>query len=356
MSNDVDANRLGSPLDAYDALLVVSFGGPEAPDEVVPFLENVTRGSGIPRERLEVVGEHYFLFGGRSPINDQTKALAAAVDEELERRGTPLPVVLGNRNWRPYVTDAIHELQQAGHRKVLMLSTSAFPSYSGCRSYLESVAEALDLRGADIQVHRVGNYGLDSGFVAANAAAVRAARDELPGARIIFVTHSIPVAMNDTSGPESAKGAYLGWHRDTASQVMSSLGLDEEYDLVFCSRSGPPHQPWLEPDVNDHLEVLAESGLREVILAPIGFISDHMEVIYDLDTQARDTCADLGVAMVRAATAGTHPDFVAALVDRIEDRARRADSPAACDGGSCAGGCLGDCCPNLRRPDTAAID
>lgn len=336
-----------------DAVLLVSFGGPEAPDEVVPFLENVTRGTGIPKSRLATVGEHYFLFGGRSPINDQNKALIAALEAELARRGLDIPVYWGNRNWRPYTADAVQQLVADGHRRVAMVTTSAYPSYSGCRSYREELARVLgespDLDVIDVR--RIGNYGLDEGFVAANAEAVQAQLTALPGARLVFVTHSIPTPMSESSGPDG--NAYVTWHQQVATRVARTVGVDD-FDLVYCSRSGRPEQPWLEPDVNDHLRELHAAGTTSVVLAPIGFVSDHMEVVYDLDTQARETCDGLGMAMGRAATAGTNPVFVATLVDRIMATADQRDP--ACNDGVCATPCGAEsCCPNLRRPETPAI-
>lgn len=344
------------PLAPYDALWLVSFGGPEKADEVVDFLEVVTRGSGIPRERLATVGEHYFLFGGRSPINDQNRALIAALHDELARRGADLPIHWGNRNWHPFVDESLDEAVAAGHRRLLMLTTSAYPSYAGCRSYREAVAEALAGRQG-VRVDRVGNYGLSDGFVGANADALRAALAELPGARVVFVTHSIPTDMDGTSGDEDHRGAYTQWHREVAGRVAASAGAGD-FDLVFCSRSGRPGQPWLEPDVNDHLEELHARGVERVVLAPIGFVSDHMEVVYDLDTQARETCERLGIEMVRCATAGTAPRFVAALADLV--LARAAQARDAAEAGCAlwtADGCGGPgCCPNLKAPQAPAID
>ena len=342
----------------FDALLLLSFGGPEAPEEVMPFLENVTRGTGIPRERLAEVGEHYFLFGGRSPINAQNRALIDALRKELHGRGVPVPIYWGNRNWRPFVADALGALIADGHRTVRVLTTSAYPSYSGCRSYREDLAGALgalsDLPD-DLVLTRVGNYGLDESFVAANALALSAALRELPGARIVYVTHSIPTTMNETSGPSG--GAYLRWHEEVARRVTASAAPGADHDLVFCSRSGRPGQPWLEPDVNDHLRDLAGRGVSRVVLAPIGFVSDHMEVIFDLDTQARETCDAEGISMVRAATAGVLPGFVRGLVDRVLAAGRDAERPADGCGGFCVSPCgARECCPNPRRPETAAVD
>lgn len=348
-STDAPTNSLAP----YDAILLVSFGGPEKPDEVVDFLEVVTRGSGIPRSRLATVGEHYFLFGGRSPINDQNKALMAALEHELAGRGNTVPIHWGNRNWHPFIDEAVQGLAAQGHRRVLMLTTSAYPSYSGCRSYREAMAESLAKHAPDLVVDRIGNYALEDGFLDANAAALRQVLEELPGARVVFVTHSIPTDMAGASGAPEARGAYVTWHEEVARRVHAAQGLADDYDLVYCSRSGRPDQPWLEPDVNDHLAALKERGVDRVVLAPIGFISDHMEVIYDLDTQARQTCQELGITMARAATAGVAETFVAMLADRLVERAAQAR-----EGGTlpCAKGCGGTgCCPNPRDPRTPAI-
>ncbi len=334
-----------------DAVLLLSFGGPETPEEVLPFLENVTRGTGIPRARLTQVGAHYSLFGGRSPINDQNRALIAALHQELSTRGHDLPVYWGNRNWQPFIRDAVEQLVREGRRRVRVVVTSAYPSYSGCRSYREDMAAAIAaVPGADeIVFERIGNYGLDDGFVHANVDALRSALTDLPGARVVFVTHSIPTPMNQTSGP--AGGAYIAWHEEVARRIAAVVPQAADHDLVFCSRSGRPGSPWLEPDVNDHLESLAARGVEKVVLAPIGFVSDHMEVIYDLDTQAADTCQRLGIKMVRAATAGVAPGFVSGLADRIT-----AELETDTSGAQCTTPCqFPGCCANLRAPATPAI-
>lgn len=350
--SDVSSRPAESRGGGIDAILLLSFGGPETDDEVVPFLENVTRGTGIPRSRLAQVGEHYYLFGGRSPINDQNRALIDALHERLGVLGHDLPIYWGNRNWRPFVKEAVERIVADGRRRVRIVVTSAYPSYSGCRSYREDMAAAIaEVPGAEsVSWERIGHYGLDDGFVDTNADALRAALDRLPGARVVFVTHSIPTPMNETSGPQGH--AYLSWHEEVARRIALRVPEADDHDLVFCSRSGRPGQPWLEPDVNDHLRRLAESGVTSVVLAPIGFVSDHMEVIYDLDTQARQTCRELGIRMERAATAGVTPAFVNGLVDRI---LADLDRPGAVPG-ECRTPCTCDaCCANLQRADTPAI-
>lgn len=321
----------------YDALLLYSFGGPDKPEDVVPFLRNVTAGKGIPDSRLEEVGEHYYRFGGKSPINEQNLALKAALEAELAARGIDLPVVWGNRNWAPYTNDAIDELEAMGAQRAVALVTSAYSSYSGCRQYREDLALTLDKRGqlgpdgsTGIQFDKVRSYFNHPGFVRANIDAVVegfAKLAETGGdaakARLVFVTHSIPDTMEAASGVGHA--TYSDQHRSVArlvaAAVSESLGHDVGWDLAFCSRSGPPSQPWLEPDVNDHLTALAAEGTTDVVLSPIGFVSDHMEVAYDLDTEALATAKELGITAVRAGTVGTRAPFVQGLVDLLLERA-----------------------------------
>ncbi len=366
-----------SDLEPYDALLLVSFGGPEGPDDVLPFLQNVTRGRGIPDERLVEVGDHYSLFGGRSPINDQCRDLLAALRAELDDRGLAVPLFWGNRNWTPYLDDAFAELRAAGHRRVLAVVTSAYPSYSSCRQYRENLYAAVlassPAGAVDLEVDRLRHYAHHPGFVAANVDAVVDALDRLgAGAgdpRIVFVTHSIPDAMARTSGlfvdPTSdAPQGYRRWHESVAAAVTEEVqlrtGRSLGFDLVYCSRSGPPSQPWLEPDVNDHLRTLHEQGCSGVVVSPIGFISDHMEVIFDLDTEAAATAAEIGLPFVRAATAGVHPAFVGGLVDLMVERAAQARGleparPRRGDLDPAPVRCLPGCCPNLRAAGTPAL-
>ncbi|GAB3079807.1 ferrochelatase [Nocardioides zeae] len=348
----------------YDALLLVGFGGPEGPDDVVPFLENVTRGRGIPRERLVEVGQHYQLFGGRSPINDQNRALLAAIREDLAAAGIDLPVYWGNRNWDPYLDDVVTEMARDGVRRAAAFVTSAYSSYSSCRQYRENLAgarTAAEEAGLEAPVlDRFRVYFNHPGFVGPNVEAVLTALDGLPAevrdaARLVFVTHSIPTTMNDASGPEG--DAYRTQHLDLAEVVVAEVaartGVEHAWDLVYCSRSGPPQVPWLEPDVNDHLEALHADGVPGVVMAPIGFVSDHMEVIYDLDTEAMETARELGLPATRAGTAGVHPDFVALVRDLLLERAavERGGSPerAVCGAlGPRWDRCQPHCCANAR--------
>jgi ferrochelatase len=352
----------------YDAVLLLSFGGPEQPADVLPFLENVTRGRGIPAERLESVAEHYHRFGGRSPINDQNRALLAALRSELDARGLGVPVYWGNRNWHPYLLDTLRQARADGVRRVCVIVTSAYSSYSGCRQYREDLAAALvalaDEVGADEVpgIDKIRHYFNDPGFVAANVDAILAGLGQVPdGSRIAFVTHSVPTAMNDTAGIEG--GRYENQHRDVAATVAAAvgrrIGTKPEWDLVYCSRSGPPNQPWLEPDVNDHVRDLKDQGVPGVVVAPVGFISDHMEVAYDLDTEARETARAIGLPFVRTATVGTDSRFVAGLVDLVLERAAQArgeapERPTAGEAGPSWAVCPAGCCRNLHGDRPAA--
>ncbi len=352
----------------YDALLLVSFGGPEGPEDVMPFLENVTGGRGIPRERLADVAEHYYAVGGVSPINGQNRELIAAIEADLAAHGVDLPVYWGNRNWAPYLADTMRTVVDDGRTRVLALLTSAYSSYSGCRQYRENLAAAVEPLGDRApQIDRVRHYFNHPGFVETMTATTLAAIDELPEgvrgeARLVFVTHSVPVAMNDGSGPDG--GAYETQHRDVArlitAGVATARGGAPAYDLVYCSRSGPPSQPWLEPDVNDHLEALKESGAGAAVLVPIGFISDHMEVRHDLDTEALATAERVGLPCTRAGTVGTDARFVASIRDLVLERAAllRGEDVVRPALGSLGPGhdiCPAGCCPNLRDPDRPAL-
>jgi ferrochelatase len=350
-----------SPTDAvpdtapYDAFLLVSFGGPDRPEDVVPFLENVTRGRGIPRERLEEVGEHYFLFGGKSPINEINRTLLAEIRADLAAHGIDLPVYWGNRNWDPYLTDVVAEMKADGVTRAACFMTSAYSSYSSCRQYRENLADAsAAVEGAPV-LERLRGYSNHPGFVDPVVDAVVDAVREREDARIVFVTHSIPDSMNDGSGPQG--GAYLTQHRAVSAYVVHRVaeitGRSHDHDLVFCSRSGPPHVPWLEPDVNDHLEKLAAEGVRSVVLVPIGFVSDHMEVVYDLDTEALATAERLGLDAVRVPTSGTDPRFVAMVRDLLLERAavERGEEVRRASVGALAPSwdrCATRCCPNPR--------
>jgi ferrochelatase len=360
-------NPAGHPdVKPYDALLVLSFGGPEKPEDVVPFLENVTRGRGIPRERLEQVGQHYFLFGGRSPINDQNRALIAALEKDFADQGIDLPVYFGNRNWDPYLADTLEQMVADGVTRAAVFTTSAYSSWSSCRQYRENLFDASAATPGAPRLDRLRQYFNHPGFVEPVVDACVAALSELPDqgdrARLVFVTHSIPTEMAETSGGPANSGAYVRQHRsavdEVARRIRAVTGRAHRHDLVFCSRSGAPSTPWLEPDVNDHLEELATDGVSQVVLVPIGFVSDHMEVIYDLDTEAMATAERLGIRAVRAATSGTDERFVTMVRDLVLERAaaERGEDPERVAVGSLPAGpdlCAVGCCPNPRGPRPA---
>ena len=409
-------------MDTYDAIMLLSYGGPDGPDDVLPFMRNATRGRGIPDERLLQVAAHYKRFGGVSPINACNQRLIADLSEELARRGHDIPVGWGNRNWHPFVAEGLDELAQAGARRILVLPTSAYASYSGCRQYREDLAEAAealrdkwgtivlgaedssDNPDADIILDKVRPYYSTPGMASAQIASVRRAWEALAargadtsGIRLIFVTHSIPVSMEAGSSPfpfrpsiDEAAAASDGHVEQQGSEASSQTGTpateisyvaqhhalieaimpelrrvlgraDLGYDLVYCSRSGPPQARWLEPDINDFLEEVAgdASPLTGAVVVPIGFICDHMEVVYDLDTEAKETAARLGIPYERADTVATDPAFVSSLVDVLEERAAQArgenPSPVTVTGtGPFHTVCPSDCCLSPARPGHAS--
>lgn len=324
---------------AYDAVLLVSFGGPEGPDDVVPFLANVLRGRNVPEARQRAVAEQYQRFGGVSPINGHNRALLAALRRELHDHGPDLPVYWGNRNWHPLLTDTVGAMRDDGVTRALAFVTSAYSSYSSCRQYLEDISRARQAVGAGAPaIDKLRPFFNHPGFVEPSADRLRAALDEAgPDAPVLFSAHSIPQSMAATSDYE----LQLGEH---ARLVTERTGA-ADWQLVFQSRSGPPNQPWLEPDVRDVIAALAPAH-RRVVVAPIGFVCDHMEVVFDLDVQASEVAADLGVTLVRAATVGTDPRFVTMIrqlvTERLEAAAPRlalghlGPAPDACVSGCCA--------------------
>ena len=356
------------------ALLVLSFGGPEKAEQVVPFLENVTRGRGIPRARLEKVGEHYFTLGGRSPINDQNKQLIANVADELQRRGIDMPVYFGNRNWEPYAEDAIVQAARDGITRLFVFATSAWGGYSGCNQYQEDITRALEYcRQAGLTpptVHRLPQFHANPTFIATFAAAVDRARAELSEeqaaqADLVFTAHSVPNVADAAAGPHSLGGnlysqqvldasrliqhsssfagqpgsaADISWtgriarhepvggrgdgpaHTGVPAEIDMGPGTEYDVELVWQSRSGSPHTPWLEPDVCDHIEARAAAGNhRPIVLCPVGFITDHIEVMWDLDTEAKETAEEAGIPFVRVATPGLTDEFAAMVVDLLAE-------------------------------------
>jgi protoporphyrin/coproporphyrin ferrochelatase len=355
---------------SYDALVIVSFGGPDRPEDVLPFLENVTRGRNIPRERLLEVAEHYHHCGGRSPINDQNRALIAAVEHELATHGPKLPVYWGNRNWHPLLANTLRQMAADGVRRALAFVTSAYSSYSSCRQYLENIATAQAEVGPNApQIDKLRVFFNHPGFIEPMIENTRAAIEKIPierrsGAALVLTAHSIPAAMAANCRYEEQLSeacrlinARVGSLFAPAKAGAPASGAGEarvHWHLVYQSRSGPPHQPWLEPDINEFISSRhRHSPIKDIVIVPIGFISDHMEVVYDLDTEVRQLCEQLGINMVRAATVGTHPRFVQMireLVDeRMTDSARR---PALGKLGPGSDVCAGDCCVYPKAPQT----
>jgi protoporphyrin/coproporphyrin ferrochelatase len=334
----------------YDALLFVSFGGPESNEEVLPFLENVLRGKNVPRERMLAVAEHYYHFGGRSPINQQNRELIEALRTELDRAGLPLPVYWGNRNWHPMLAEAIESMKRDGIRRALAFVTSAFSSYSGCRQYRENISGAQEQVGAEaVQIDKVRVFFNHPGFIESVTERVSAALSQLPHgalarARLLYTAHSIPASMAQSCNYEKQL-------REACRLVSRALGREEDV-LVFQSRSGPANQPWLGPDVLDELRKIKTEDLANgVVVAPIGFTSDHMEVLYDLDFEAKRLCDEIGLPMVRAKTVGTHPRFVTMIRELIEERfAERPMRLAIGDFGPNHDVCPVDCCLPPQRP------
>jgi protoporphyrin/coproporphyrin ferrochelatase len=370
---------------AYDGLLLAGFGGPEGQDDVIPFLRNVTRGRGIPDERLEEVAHHYRHFGGISPINAQNRALKAALEGELARRGLELPVYWGNRNWEPYLDDAVGAAAADGRTTLLALATSAYSSFSSCRQYREDFARVLVDTGlaGTVTIDKVRQFFDHPGFV---APFVNGVRDAVAGflaegvaataIRVLFSTHSIPTADAERSGPREGDelhrdlgvgGAYAAQHLAVAEVVMAAVAAevpgshDVGWELVYQSRSGPASQPWLEPDVCEVIAELPARGVEAVAVVPLGFVSDHMEVLWDLDTEAMDAAAEAGLRAVRTPTPGVDPLFVTGLVDLVEERLRgtpAADRPHETPLGPWFDVCRPGCCENIRagfKPAAAGL-
>ncbi|MCZ9881071.1 ferrochelatase [Arthrobacter sp. B2a2-09] len=369
----------------YDAVLLASFGGPEGQDDVIPFLRNVTRGRGIPDERLEEVSHHYRAFGGISPINQQNRNLKSALEAELASRGISLPVLWGNRNWDPYIPQTLQEAYDAGHRKLLMVTTSAYSCYSSCRQYREDIGIALTETGLDgkLEVDKVRQYfdhpGFVEPFVEGTAAGLAEVKEKLAASglqdapvHILFATHSIPTRDAEAAGRSDAEprefeqdSAYVAQHLAAGAEVVRRVeaesGLTAPWSLVYQSRSGAPHVPWLEPDINEAIEELAGQGIKGVVIVPLGFVSDHMEVAWDLDTEALETCKNLGLAATRVPTPGTHRKFVSGLADLICERTvadNIADRPAMTGLGPWYDICRPGCCANFRgeKPTIAGAD
>ena len=306
------------PDSSYQAILVVSFGGPEGREDVIPFLENVLRGRNVPRERMLEVAEHYYHFDGVSPINAQNRALISALVDELNRHGPKLPVYWGNRNWHPMLADTLRQMADDGITRALAFMTSVFSSYSGCRQYREDIIKAQAEVGSRApQIDKLRVFFNHPGFIEAMIDRVQTAFEAIPAERranaaLLYTAHSIPLAM-------SANCKYVAQLEESCRLVSAGVGRSDSR-LVYQSRSGPPSQPWLEPDVNEVIRELAAQGIKDLVIVPIGFISDHMEVLYDLDTESLEVCQELGINLVRAGTVGTHPRFVAMIRELITER------------------------------------
>ncbi len=298
----------------YDALLIVSFGGPEKHEDVIPFLENVLRGRNVPRERMLAVAEHYYHFGGRSPINDQNRGLIEALKPVVK-----LPIYWGNRNWHPLLADTMRQMSADGIKRAVAFATSAFGSYSGCRQYIEDIERT---RG-DVHIDKIRPFSAHPKFIAAMTDRVCAALAQLPHGRLVFTAHSVPVLM-------AASSPYVQELEQACAAVAKAAGRSD-WKLVYQSRSGPPGQPWLATDIADYLREIRS----DVVIVPIGFLSDHMEVLYDLDTEARAVCEELAVKMVRAGTVGTHPAIIEMIAEMVEQ-----EHPPCAEG----------CCPAPQRP------
>ncbi|KAB1647321.1 ferrochelatase [Pseudoclavibacter sp. CFCC 14310] len=368
------ASAAGAPFvsqpQRYDGILLAGFGGPEGQEDVIPFLRNVTRGRGIPEERLEEVAHHYRRFGGISPINAQNRALKKALERELAARGIDLPVYWGNRNWAPYLTEAVREADAAGDHRLLALATSAYSSFSSCRQYREDFARALEETGLaeTMTIDKIRQFfdhpGFVDSFVPSVLSALQRFRDDgtdVEHMRVLFTTHSIPLVDAQRSGPRDADfgpgGAYEAQHRAVAAAVMRRVGdqnamlKDVSWELVYQSRSGPAAQPWLEPDVCDRIAELPGESVEAIAISPIGFVSDHMEVLWDLDTEALEAASEAGLRAVRTDTPGTAHTQVTGIVDLIEERMSAvdpADRPSATALGPWFDVCRPGCCENVR--------
>jgi len=350
----------------YDAILIVSFGGPEHRDDVIPFLENVLRGKPVPRERLLEVAEHYYHFEGVSPINGQVREFISALRGELDRGGVDLPLYWGNRNWHPMLSDTIQTMTQDGRKRVLAFFTSAYSSYSGCRQYRENVTDACAAVGPNAPtIDKIRVFYNHPNFVAANVERIRAARDKIPESlrplmRLAFTAHSIPLSMANNCN-------YATQLQETCSLIAQELDLrPEQWSLVYQSRSGRPTDPWLEPSVVDHVRTLGEQGIQSLVIAPVGFVSDHMEILFDLDEEAQAACSEQGITMSRAHTVGTHPLYVSMVRELIQERLNPASERRAIGiRGPSHDVCPQDCClypiqgrpsPGKERPSQETVN
>ncbi len=352
----------------YDAILLTTFGGPESPAEVMPYLERVTAGRGVPRERLEEVAHHYLALSGVSPINEQNRRLLESLRAEFSKREIETPIYWGNRNSHPFLAEALEQIKTDGHRRVLSFVSSAYSSYSGCRQYRENLAQALietDLHGI-LTIDKVRQYFDHPGFITPFAKGLTEVLETLKkdgtavsDTHIFFTTHSIPISMAETSGPAALRdafdnGAYVAQHNAAITCILAAVAKQfasevPQWSLVYQSRSGAPHIPWLEPDIGDALRTIAKSGISTAIAVPIGFISDHVEVIWDLDHEAKEIADELGIRFFRVATPGTSPEFVTGIVDLIQERQIQREGKDFSSTGAQSNFCTSECCPNPRK-------
>lgn len=343
----------------FDALLLLSFGGPEGNDEVIPFLENVTRGRGIPKERLEKVGEHYFYFGGVSPINGQNLEIAEQLRAVLKARGHELPVYFGNRNWHPFAEDTAREMSEAGHRNILVFATSAWGGYSACRQYDEDIAR-LHQSHPELHFTKLWQFYAHPTFVQLTGDFLKQAvasidSKELSTTRILFSAHSIPTAADKAAGGHDDPNLYSRQVLEASRLVAEHAGV-HSYENVWQSRSGDPRTPWLEPDIVDRVKELRQEDVTHIICVPIGFLTDHMEVVWDLDTELKAACDELGIALTRVSTIGLEPKFAEMIVDIAECISQGTTPPTlstATVQGCTENGtpCHVDCCASMRpRP------
>lgn len=342
------------PVKQYDAVIVVSFGGPDKPEDVVPFLENVVRGKGIPKQRVLEVAEHYYHFGGKSPINEQNLALIEALRTELKTNGPDLPIYYGNRNWHPFLADTLRQMKEDGVKRALAFFTSGFSSYSGCRQYRENIVEAQKEvgEGAPI-IDLLRKFYNHPGFVEPMASLTKTTIESLSDSgreknKVLFVAHSIPQVMADHCRYEE--------QLRESSELIAALAGVTDWELVYQSRSGPPSQPWLEPDICDRIEGLKEEGYTAVSVVPVGFVSDHMEVLFDLDTEAVDKAHELNLEFGRVPTIGTHPEFISMIAELIRERmGLQRERRALGNFGPSHDACPANCCFYPRtRPAVAA--
>ena len=340
--------------DSYDAILILSFGGPEGMADVMPFLENVTRGRNVPRERLMEVAKHYEMFAGVSPINQQNRELIAALQKELASKGPQLPVYWGNRNWHPFLADTLEQMRKDGIKRAIAFVTSAFSSYSSCRQYLDDISRAQEKLGEGVaSIDKIRPFYNHPLFLECNLESLRGMLAQIDterakDAHIVFTAHSIPNAMSQ--GCDYA--AQLNEFASLLAEAVSS----NNWHLAYQSRSGPPQIPWLEPDILDKIRSLNDEGVKDIVLHPIGFVSDHMEVIYDLDHEARDLCDELGIRLHRVKTPGAHPIFVEMIRQLILERTGTDSArPSVGSRGALPDECINNCCPSgMSRPASAA--